>query len=133
MANAGSRWCLDGLVSCGNYPRFNQVQLFAWPTFMALESLSAGDVGRMARRVQDIADWLRDLQRDMLDIDLTSVPLNTGNFDLYVGYVEDWKKSAEAKKSKVFRETERKREKERKLREKAKADQEAARKLKKTG
>jgi hypothetical protein len=100
---------------------------------MALESLSAGDVGRMARRVQDIADWLRDLQRDMLDIDLTSVPLNTGNFDLYVGYVEDWKKSAEAKKSKVFRETERKREKERKLREKAKADQEAARKLKKTG
>ena len=100
---------------------------------MALESLSAGDVGRMARRVQDIADWLRDLQRDMLDIDLTAVPLNTGNFDLYVGYVEEWKASAEAKKTKVFKDAERKREKERKLRERAKADQEAARSQKKSG
>lgn len=85
----------------------------------------------MARRVQDIADWLRDLQRDMLDIDLTAVPINTGNFNLYFGKVEDWKESAEAKKAKVFREVERKREKERKLREKAKADQHAARKPKK--
>lgn len=100
---------------------------------MALESLSTGDVAKMARRVQDIADWLRDLQRDMLDIGLTTVPLNTGNFELYVGYVEDWKNAAETKKIKVFREVERKREKERKIREKAQSDQHAGRKPKKSG
>lgn len=99
---------------------------------MALVKLDAYAVGKMSDRVKAVQEWLRDLQTDMLRNRIDEIELNTGNFELYFGNVEEWQKSAEARKSKVFRAEDHRRAKIAKGKAKAAASHEAALKRKKS-